>query len=255
MMAIADMESRHQEVVDGLQKHISDSTSQFCESIDQLSASVVSSLSTMKDNGEAQRNKITQFQSSIESLNAEGDAANARVTELLSGNESTEQVVSSLASTADDSKKTTVRLEAEKADAIAKASGLEDTVKVLQFKADSLALELSASTYEVRKLKTQIEAANQQQTEAETKNNAKDCSNNSPNEEKEEANASSNAENNSTNDYDTKIQSLQSEIDELKETNAQLTTEKLLLKPRMCMSPHKTPEPLWVGSWRKILWR
>ena len=81
MMAIADMETRHQEVVDGLQKHISDSTSQFCESINQLSASVASSLSTMKDKGEAQRNKITQLESTIEALSAEGDAANARVTE------------------------------------------------------------------------------------------------------------------------------------------------------------------------------
>jgi len=235
--AITDMtamDSMHQEVLAGLQSRITDSLSQVSKLISEKASlatkfeSGMSDLSIMKENAEAQTNKITQLESSIESLSTERDAANARVADLVSGNESAEQVLSSLksdknelASNADESKKTTIRLDAEKAEAIAKASSMEDTINELQDKAKSQAADLNASKSEINDLVAQIEAINQQQTKAEPNSNA-----NPLDIEKEGANSNSTDQNNPANeDPETKVQALQSVIDELKETIAQITTE------------------------------
>ena len=91
----------------------------------------VSYLSAMENETEVQRAKIAQLESSIKSLTAERDAANAAV---LAGSNSAEQVLSSLASTADERKMAIDRLEAEKANLLARTLKMESTIKDLQQK-------------------------------------------------------------------------------------------------------------------------
>lgn len=174
---MADMGSRHQEAVTGLQTHISGSTVQISKLIDQLSTassekamlmskfdSVSSDLAIMKDKTESQASTITQLESSIETLTVERDTATSRVTELMSGNQSIEQVLSDLqsekkelVSKAEEQEEKIVVLEAEK-------EKTESTINELQEKATSLTSDLDTSTAAISALKDQVEAVNEQKS-------------------------------------------------------------------------------------------
>ena len=113
---MADMETKHHEVVAGLQSHVADSTSQISKLIDQLSTvstekvalaskmeTVASELSAAKDAAEPLASKVKQLETTIESLSSERDAANAKIL-ISSGNECGEQRLSSLQSERDELK-------------------------------------------------------------------------------------------------------------------------------------------------------
>ena len=182
----------HQEIVDGLQAHISDQTVQISKLIDQLSTAsnekstlttrletVSSELSYVKDTAEAQATKIAQLDSSIETLTAERDMANVRVTDLASGNESVGRILAELqsekkqlSSIAEERAKTIAGLEAEKEHAVANARSLESTINELQEKARSQEAALDASKSDLDTLKARIEEANKQCAQVNEEKNA-----------------------------------------------------------------------------------
>ena len=96
-------------------------------------------------------------------------------------------------------------------------------------------------TSEKDNIETRIEAASQQQREAEIKSydtaSSVLGSFSSPYEEKQEANASSSAQNTSTHcGQKTNIQTVESEIDDLVETNAQLVIGNTSIQAKHVMS-------------------
>lgn len=272
----------HQEIVDGLQAHISDQTVQISKLIDQLSTAsnekstlttrletVSSELSYVKDTAEAQATKIAQLDSSIETLTAERDMANIRVTDLASGNESVGRILAELqsekkqlSSIAEERAKTIAGLEAEKEHAVANARSMESTINELQEKARSQETALDASKSDLDTLKARIEEANKQCAQVNEEKNALALAADGHNEtiarlkadkvsalesvrtlEAEKAEAvdkvkslevnieklhNSKSDSPATtpnNELQAKIQSLQSQVDELEVANTQLTEE------------------------------
>ena len=184
--AASDMESisGRREVVAALQKRVSDSWSRTSGPTDRSAAR------TARDDGEAPTRRAARRESSAGSLGAERDAANARVADLMAG---FQQVLSSLAASADERKGTIARLAAERGDAVARSRGLEDAVEEMRAEAERL---------------------------------AQAASDGSSGGGEGGAGASRTAQDASAHHYNKmKIQDLQSEIDDLKETNARLVME------------------------------
>ncbi len=223
-------ESRQQEI-DDLHARISDSTSQISKLIDQLSISsnekttlatklesATLELSAMKDKYEAQTSKISQLEASIKSLIAERDAAVAEVSarNLMLSTSPSEK--NELMSVVNEKCKEILSLESERAHALAKTRGLEDAVEALQNESKRLVAELDSSKAEISKLSLQIELASQRQTSDELKNDAVDCA------------LDSDTSNVVDDEYKAKINSLQCEINNLKDAHTQLEREKLSFK-------------------------
>ncbi|KAL7544372.1 hypothetical protein ACHAWF_007755 [Thalassiosira exigua] len=236
---MAEAEARHEEVVSGLRAQASASASQVSKLIDQLSVlsgekttvaakleATASELSATKEEAAARSDEVARLESSIESIGAARDAACARATELLADGKSAEEESNSLrserdalASGAAEAEEAVVRLEAEKAEAVAEARRLEGAVGELEGEAERLTADLDASKAEIDDLKARMEAASSQPTAE-----AGDVPSDSLDNPEEGVDVRSRAH------YETKIQSLQSEIDELKD--AKLAAEKIAVDAR-----------------------
>jgi len=220
------MELKLQNVVAGLQSQSFDSTSQISKLIDQLSIasrekatlaakfeSVTMELSIMKGKAEAQAIKISQLESSLESLIEERDAAYSRVAELLAATALPSEY-NELVSNADEREKTIQSLKAGAEQALTEACRMEGTM-----------CELQRSKSEIADLKTRIEVTNQEQKQSEQSNIEAEAkiealqlqidglSNLKSQIEKAEISKSK---------AEAKIKALQSECDELKAVNTEL---------------------------------
>jgi chromosome segregation ATPase len=246
---LAELESEHQKVIAGIQSQISDSTSQVSKLIDQLSIasgekatlsakfeSLTMELSTMKDKADAQANKISQLESSLESLNEERDAANSRVAELLDGNAVLPSLLlenSKLVSIANERENVIQSLKAETEQALTKARIAESAICELRGKTGRLAAEFDASKSEISDLMAQMEAANRQQKQPDQSNNEAVAMTKALQleidglvnlkTEKELANQQLNEALAGKFVAETTIKALQSEINELKAVNTDLT--------------------------------
>ncbi len=212
-------ESRHRKIVDELQARISDSTSQISKLIDQLSIfskeksslttkleSLTLELSVMKGKAEISTSKVSQLETSIELLTAERDAATSLLAEVSTGTvapSSMSDEKMELMSVIDEKRKEILSVEAEKAQALAKISNLEDIVKELHDKSACLAAELDSSKSESSKLLSQIELANRLPIKDEHNDDLPACMLDSISPNVIEA-------------YEAKINALQSEIENLK---------------------------------------
>ena len=212
-------ESRHRKIVDELQARISDSTSQISKLIDQLSIfsneksslttkleSLTLELSVMKEKAKISTSKVSQLETSIELLTAERDAATSLLAEVSTGTfapSSTSNEKMELMSVIDEKSKEILSVEAEKVQALAKISNLEDIVKELHDKSACLAAELDSSKSESSKLLSQIELANRLPIKDEHNDDLPACMLDS-------------ISPNVIEDYEAKINALQSEIENLK---------------------------------------
>jgi len=290
--AIAEVESRHEEAITELQGQITDSAAQVSKLIDQLStvsnekADLASELASVKKEAEAQASDLAHLESSFDALTKERDMAKSRVTELMSGNESVEEVLSDLQSEKDelitkaDERETAINeleskaeerekmlsdlqsekeeslatlsnLQSEKDELLSKAeerettiSGLEaekeealTNVADLQAKIDNQAADLNEAKSKLDELEAQIEVANEQQTKATEDKDALALAVDEHKEtiarleaEKEEIRPTKDSSTESDNDHEAKIQELQTEIDKLKDANAQLEEDKAALE-------------------------
>jgi chromosome segregation ATPase len=214
-----EIESRNREVVNELQARISDSSLQISKLIDRLSLassekavittkleSVTHELSVMRETVETQKTKISQLETSIELLTVERDVATSLLTEVSAGNlalSSLSSKTTDLMSVVDEKSKELLSVEVEKVQALGKVSTLEDIVKELQDNSKCLMDELASSKSETSMLLSQLELANPRPIEDEDTNDVS-------------ASILDSGSPNVINEYEVKINALQSEINSLK---------------------------------------
>jgi len=150
---------------DSLKHQFSEATSQITQLTNQLSVvsaekkDISTKVESTSSDLTALRDDISKLESSIESLTTERDAANERVSQLLSGSNDAEEVLSclksekdELASSLEKTKADITCLETEKEETVAKLIGLKDGVVKLQGQTGSLSAENND-------LKSELEAA------------------------------------------------------------------------------------------------
>ena len=214
-----EIESRNREVVNELQARISDSSLQISKLIDRLSLassekavittkleSVTHELSVMRETVETQKNTILQLEASIELLTVERDVATSLLTEVSAGNlalSSLSSETTDLMSVVDEKRKELLSVEVEKVQALTKVSTLEDIVKELQDNSKCLMDKLASSKSETNMLLSQLQLANPRPIEDEDTNDVS-------------ASILESGSPNVINEYEVKINALQSEINSLK---------------------------------------
>ena len=175
--------------------------------------------------------KVTQLETSIESLTMQRDAANTRAQELLEGNDNVGGALSSimsernqLASSIEEIKDELTSMETEKAKAVSKAMRLETTVEELQGRVEALSAELNTS-----KLSDESDQSHIVEKEAEYKQTIADLEEGNRR-QKDEAQTSNVTANTQIADLEGQVSQLKAERDELttkiEESNAKVQEDK-----------------------------